>query len=389
MEVRGRYHLEPTPAVGGGILFLQFQGEVSFAALNTRRRISFRNAGLSRVAAVAQVAVDNRPFVTAQVLQVCAATGIRNERATVDQCLLRRPIGRLADRAIARKTPEVESDLTREVADGARAKLEARLGELTGKANAFVRDALLARARRLDLWPRFAVTSTEAGLRLALTEDEQSGLAAPGPAPVAEDGSGSVALHQGLATDLINALYVGQKRPRVVDVNSFQLLNESIQEDLPVGPFRDAPIRDEVNVALVLDFPRPFRVAFADGLFCLTLRGREVRLGDDPPRRALDVTIAYRLAVAAGGAVVFERQGDPIVTTREPGAAVPAEVVAAVRDELFANLRPAFTIEPGKLFGAGSDLPLGLRGLAAERGWLLGTVDAVPGGLAAAAPSSP
>ena len=100
MEVRGQWYLEPTPAVGGGLLTMQFQGEVRFSAVNTRRRIQFCNSGLSQVAAVARIAVDDRPYVSAEVLDVNAATDVTNGKATVDQCLLRRPIGLVADRAI-------------------------------------------------------------------------------------------------------------------------------------------------------------------------------------------------------------------------------------------------------------------------------------------------
>ena len=120
MDVWGQWYLEPAPASGGGILTVQFQGGVRFSATNTRRRIQFATSGNSQVAAVAQVAIDNQPFVTASVLDVNASTGLQNSPATVNQCLFARPIGRLADRLIARKTPEIESTLSQEVSHAAR-----------------------------------------------------------------------------------------------------------------------------------------------------------------------------------------------------------------------------------------------------------------------------
>ena len=88
---------------------------------------------------------------------------------------------------------------------------------MIAKANGFLYNDFLPRARRLDLLPCFATTSTQAEVQVGLTEDVQSGLAAPEPAPVPSDGSGSLSLHQGLATDIFNTLYVRQKRPRMIE----------------------------------------------------------------------------------------------------------------------------------------------------------------------------
>ena len=65
MQVGGQWYLEPTSAVGGGILNMQFQGVMQFSAVNTRRRIRFSNSGLTRIAAVAQIAIDAaRPWTS-------------------------------------------------------------------------------------------------------------------------------------------------------------------------------------------------------------------------------------------------------------------------------------------------------------------------------------
>jgi hypothetical protein len=375
MEVRGQWYLEPTPAVGGGLLTMQFQGEVRFSAGNTRRRIQFSNSGLSQVAAVARIAIDDRPYVSAEVLDVGAATGMTNGKATVDQCLFRRPIGLVADRAIARKTPEVEAGLSREVSDGARTKLKTQLDEMTAKANDYVNNVIFSRARRLDLTPRVGVWTTEAGLQLGLTEDVQCGLAAPGPALVPPDDTGSVSLHQSLATDLLNILYVRRKRPREIDVNTLQILNEQLHDSLPNGPLLDAKVRDREDVKLVieLEFPEPFHVAFHAGLFALTLRARELRLVDDV-LPAHDLTIEYRVSAGTGGVIQFQKNGDPHVSPRGETREADRKVVDAVRNELLSNLSPAFSVDAGKLLGASLPLPMSLRGLTAERGWLVGSV---------------
>jgi hypothetical protein len=383
MDVWGQWYLEPAAAYGGGILTVQFQGGVRFSATNTRRRIQFATCGYSQVAAVAQVAIDNQPFVTTSVLDANAATGLQNGPVTVNQCLFARPIARLADRLIARKTPEIESALSQEVANAARAKLATQLEELAAKANAFVRDDFVPKARRLDLPTRVSVSTTQHELRFHLTEDEQCGLAADAPCPSPPDGLNFGAIHQTLMTDLMNAAYVRQNHPQNLDVNALQVLNEVMHKTVPFGPFREVAVRNrnDVSLSLELDFPRPFLVSFQRGHFGLTFRARQLRLRGEPVYPAHDVTLDYRLSVQTDGAVHFEKVGDPRVIPREGGRDAPSELVAAVRNELFADLRPAFTVEPGRFFSGGWPLPLGVRAFTVDQGWLAGSLEfRLPGG---------
>jgi hypothetical protein len=160
-------------------------------------------------------------------------------------------------------------------------------------------------------------------------------------------------------------------------VNALQALNETMRKTVPVGPFRNAAIRDRRNVRLTLDldFPHPFVVRFEGGQFSLTFRARRVRLGDGPILPAHDVTLSYRVSVGQDGAVQFDMQGDPRVLPRDGSSDAPRELVAAVRSELFADLRPAFTVDPGGFFSGGLPLPLGVRAFSIDQGWLAGSIE--------------
>jgi hypothetical protein len=178
-------------------------------------------------------------------------------------------------------------------------------------------------------------------------------------------------------TDLFNTAYVRQNHPERLDVNELQGLNKSLQKTVPDGPFRKAAIRNrkDIRLTLDLDFPYPFVIRFQGGHFSLTFRARQLRLRDRPVYPAHDLTLDYRLSVGPEGAVHFERQGDPRVLPREPGPDAAPELVAAVRDDLFADLRPAFTVEPGRYFSGGLPLPLGVRAFSVDQGWLAGSIE--------------
>jgi hypothetical protein len=128
-------------------------------------------------------------------------------------------------------------------------------------------------------------------------------------------------------------------------------------------------------LTMELEIPHPFVVRFQGGHCGLTFRARQFRLAGGRVFPAADVTLDYRLSVGTDGAMHFERQGDPRVSPREPGRDADPDLVAAVRNELFADLRPAFTVEPGRYFSGGLPLPLGVRAFTVDHGWLAGSIE--------------
>jgi hypothetical protein len=149
-----------------------------------------------------------------------------------------------------------------------------------------------------------------------------------------------------------------------------------LSKTVPDGPFRSAALRNkkDIRLTLDLDFPHPFVIRFQGGHFSLTFRARQLRLADGRVFPAHDVTLDYRLSVGEDGAVHFDRQGDPRVLPRAPGSEAAPELVAAVRNDLFADLRPAFRIEPGRYLSGGLPLPLSVRAFTVEQGWLAGSI---------------
>lgn len=371
-DFRAKGFLEPASCGNSGALIMRLQGDAKFSAVNTRKKIQFRSFATTNIFGCARITINDLGLMTTTSPEISATTNVINCEASVDLFVGKRLIGRVADRAIAKKTPEIEDTLTREIADRLKDELRNQLGELIGKANTFTNGTLWPMARRLELAPRrLSIQTTIEEMRLTATEDTVCGLAAPFPFKRTAERSCVAALHQSFATDLLNSTFVRQSRPESLNANSLQHLNDS----MPIRLFREAKLRDEGALLLILDFPRPFVITFHDEVASLTMRAKELRLLDKshPPH---DVTISYRIAKRSDGGMQFTLEGHPtIAPVGGLGSKANPELVEAVQNDLFGDLLPTFYVSADKL--GMSDFPIKIRisGVLASQGWLALSLD--------------
>ncbi len=373
--------LEPVFSTNGGRLSAQLGGEALTSVKNSRDRIQFRSSTRTQINATALIAFDSFGFMTVGWPQVCAVTDLRNCRASVDRLLGKRIIGCLANRAIARKTPEAECAISRELAERVESALKTQLDERVSTANQFLRDRVWPRVRRLDLEPReLAIQSTSDGLRLAVTEDNQCGLAADRPCPFPTEGAGYAALHESLATDLLNIFYVRSKDgPAAWNRDAFAAAG-----DLPVQLFGDATPPGKVGVRLNLDFPRPFRVDFSTNRVSFTIRAKSIELQDvvapfsETTFSAHDLTLGYCVSLKSNATFQFRLLGKPKVSKHGlPHGEVDQRLVEAIQNELFAGLLSEFQVDSERLIGDNA-WPLQIDRVLVDQGWILACLAAKP-----------
>ena len=208
-------------------------------------------------------------------------------------------------------------------------------------------------------------------MRLTAIEDTVCGLAAPFPFKRTAERSCIAALHQSFATDLLNSTFVRQSRPESLNANSLQHLNDS----MPIRLFREAKMRDEGALLLILDFPRPFVVTFYDEVVSLTMRAKELRILDKshPPH---DVTISYRIAKRSDGGMQLTLDGHPtIAPVGKLESKASPELVEAVQNDLFGDLLPTFYVSADKLGKSDFPIPIRISQVLASQGWLALSLD--------------
>ena len=88
--------------------------------------------------------------------------------------------------------------------------------------------------------------------------------------------------------------------------------------------------------------------------------------------------------------VKFRARRESTRIPREPGSVASPELVTACGDDLFANLRPEFSIEPSRYL-TGYPFLLAVRGFTVSKGWLAGAIEirSLFSGVAAPLPVKP
>jgi hypothetical protein len=370
-EFSSSVFLEPSFDSRQGVFRLRFSGEMKLTAVNTRNRIQFRSSATTRVSAVTRIALDDQVSLTHSTPSVCASTDLCNGRVCVDRRLGKRVIGCLADRVVARKTPEIEVALSRELQERVQQEIGKEVTEMAAKANTVIRDKVWAPARRLDLTPRqLSIATTDLGFSFSATEDTLCGLASPSPFHSPNDGAGYAAIETSLATDLLNRLYVQTRQPRTLTVDMVQRLNDS----LPVHPFTEVRIPDEVRVFFELDLPRPFRTEFDSGIVSLTVKARRIVVGDQH-YSAHDLVLSYRVSVEQNGGIRLALNGQPVLTPQNASNGRTDQILMqAVNAELLADLKSEFLIDPQTIYGKDPQLNLYVSKIVSENGWLTAAV---------------
>ena len=363
-EFRASAYLEP--AVDGPLV-MRLQGDAKFSAVSTRKKIQFRSFAQTDISGTARIKFDHFGLMSSTEPKIVSIAKVCNCNATADVFFGKRLIGRLADRAISRKTPELEDSLASEVNERVQTELKSKLSELTSKANVVIKDTFWPRARRLDLAPReLSIQASSDELRLVATLDAESGLAAPFPYRHAKDRQGLLAVHQTLATNLLNNVYVGQSRPQSLNSNTFQQMNDS----LPFPIFRESELRDDPGLTLTLDFPRPFSVIFHEEVLTLVVHANQLLLLDEayPPH---DVRIAYRTVFQSDGGIRFVLQGRPLISPVAGEDSKPkAELVEAVQNDLLGDLLQTFTLSGDALYNRDNSIPVRISRIVCANGWL-------------------
>ena len=383
-----RAHLRPIAAADHGDFHLDFSGEFRLTATNTIRRVCFHSNATTRASATGIIGVDQSGYLSYGGLRVCTQTQLCNGKSSVNRRVGKKLIGRLVDRVVAKKSPEVEQSLSRELQERVEDELSTQLIEMVDKANATVTDRVRSPANRLDMVPReFSVRTSNDLVHVRMTEDTQCGLAAPRPFRGDELDSGYAAFHTSLLEDLINILYVRNKQPSELNGDLVQRLNTS----LPVQLFSDVNL-PEIRFSMVLDLPRPFQLNFENGKVYLTIKAKNFSL-DQKNYPGRDLTIAYRVSAEAGNKIRFELQGSPeIGIPADEAPSVTQQLRNAVNQELLAGLRPEFVLnledlisgdtESGDAETDGPDasdakggddqsLPIDVESIAARAGWLI------------------
>lgn len=360
-------HLKPIAAIGQGDFRLRFEGEFRLSATNTRKKVRFRSNATTWATGIAAIGIDNAGYLSFDHLQVCANTDLRNGKACVDRRIGKHLVGRLVDRVVIKKTPEVEQTLSRELRERVQKELGTEIVDLVAKANVSVKDRFWSPANRLDLAPRlFSVATTNEDVQIRVLEDSQCGLAAPQTFSGSVSGSGYAAVHTSLLTDLMNSVYVRHKQPSELNGDLVQRLNAS----LPVQPLAEVDLPDS-RLTFVLDFPRPFELAFEDDVVHLTMKAKRLVL-DDATYPGRELTLSYRVSAQPDNHVLFELQNDPRLSASEDGDdRKQSELTQVVRDELLAGLLPAFTLDLHNLSDSDEPLPLQIARIASRQGWLV------------------
>ncbi len=381
-------HLKPTDSAGEGDFRLSFSGEFRLSATNTLRKVRFRSNATTWAWATAAIGMDNTGYLSYNGLQVCTRSNLCNGKACVDRRVGKRVVGNLVDRVVAKKTPEVEQTLSKELRERVEKELATQIVELVGKANTAVKERFWAPARRLDLAPRsLSVATSDQQVQIQMLEDTQCGLAAPGSFGGPDSGTGYAAMHTTLLGDLMNSVYVRHKQPSELNGDLVQRLNAS----LPVQPFAEVNL-PEIRLTIALDFPRPFLLDFEDDIVHLTIRAKELVL-DDVAHPGRDLTISYRVSAHADNKVHFELQDSPRLSVpKKKDPAATEDLAKAVNDELLAGLLPGFTLDLEDMISSDSEdagpadedksLPIRISGIEARGGWLVFLLSpAVNGGI--------
>ncbi len=367
-ELKSHAYLRPIPAINHGDFRLQFKGEFLLTATNSRKRVQFNSRATTRITGVAAIALGGDGFLSFNDLQVCATSDLRNGRACVDRKIGGRVMGRVVDRVIKKKTPEIEQALSRELRERVHKELGTQVSEIVEKANVAVNEQFWSPARRLDLSPRMlSVATANEHVKFTVLEDAQCGLAAPRPFSATPDGHGFAAFHATLVTDLMNSVYVRHMNPAALNGDLVQRLNAS----LPVQMFQDVELTNEMRLNFELDFPRPFQVTFEHDVVHLTMRAERIVL-DETPLSGRDLTLSYRVTAGSDNQVTFELQGAPRLSSPDhPSDEDPPELIEVIRDELLAGLLPEFTLDVNGLLSDDEPLPLKIAKIASSDQWLV------------------
>ncbi|MEO1525728.1 MAG: hypothetical protein AAFX06_09840 [Planctomycetota bacterium] len=366
----GNGFLVPVSDSGRGSLVMRFSGQTDFQMQSAMRRIRFGSSAVTSLNAATRISIADFLTLYAGPTSVCATTNLCNSDATVCRKLGKRLIGRIADRTIAKKTPEFEEELSNEVATRVREELDKEIAGVLSSANSTVSDVLNVRAAWIGMPPRGIQTGTtneRIGLRLLV--DALGGLAAPRPCQRRD--SDRISVHWTLASSFLNAMYTDY-RPRLPRTLNRDMI-ESWDERLPRLFKEDASPRN-VWVDLELDYPRPFSLDFDGNKLSLILRARRILLDDEeetPQQVPYDLAIPYVTEVGPTGTVKFLLAGEPTVEPRDimPEQDRMRAVREAVLGEFLYGLNPSFEVDPAALAGD-SKLPITIRSIESSEGWL-------------------
>jgi len=222
--------------------------------------------------------------------------GIRSKRGS-------RVVERAARRRASEQKGQAEVIASQRAERRVNERIDCQAAEMIDRVNRAFVDKFRKPLRQRKLFPRqLAFSTTDEALHVAALQASAAQLAAPtAPPELAQQPDLAVRVHESLINNLAAEALAG-----------LTLRDETLQSALVdlLGELPDRLKADEDEEPWGITFAdrQPISVAFADGQFRVTIRGRRYYKGEER-HPGMDVTAVYKLAVAEEGLRAV-RQGD-------------------------------------------------------------------------------